>query len=110
LSQIAINLINNAIKYTDSGSVVLTVSRDESMGECATVLAVRDTGCGIPAEDQEKLFKAFSQLDSSTTRKHEGTGLGLHLSQMLAGLIGGSITCASELGHGSQFILRIPDN
>jgi len=107
-SQIAINLVNNAIKYTDSGGVSLTLRRETAQSTPATLLEVRDTGCGIREEDQARLFQAFTQLDSSTTREHEGTGLGLHLSQMLAELIGGVISCESEPGRGSTFTLRIP--
>jgi signal transduction histidine kinase len=73
-----------------------------------TIVEVMDTGCGISQSDQALLFKAFTQLDSSTTREHEGTGLGLHLSEKLAGLIGGSITCESDVGIGSTFRLTIP--
>jgi PAS domain S-box-containing protein len=109
LSQIAINLINNAVKYTDSGDIALTLRRHTGAEKSATLLEVRDTGCGISDEDQARLFQAFTQLDSSTTREHEGTGLGLHLSQMLAGLIGGRIDCLSEPGRGSTFTLTIPD-
>lgn len=110
LSQIAINLVNNAIKYTDSGGIQVTLKHEAVDGKAVTVLEVRDTGCGIREEDQIRLFQAFTQLDSSTTREHEGTGLGLHLSQMLADLIGGQITCRSELGRGSRFSLTIPDS
>jgi PAS domain S-box-containing protein len=109
LSQIVINLINNAIKYTDSGGISLTLGRSMGADKSATQLAVCDTGCGIDEVDQTRLFQAFTQLDSSTTRKHEGTGLGLHLSQMLAELIGGRIDCVSEPGRGSTFTLTIPD-
>jgi len=108
LSQIVINLINNAIKYTDVGNVVVTVARVREAEGVA--IGVADTGSGIRSEDQAKLFQAFSQVDSSSTRRFEGTGLGLHLSQKLAALLGGQITLVSEYGKGSTFTLRIPES
>jgi protein-histidine pros-kinase len=110
LSQIAINLVNNALKYTDTGGVKLSLGRHVGPEGAVTTVAVEDSGCGIGAEEEKQLFRAFTQLDSSSTRQHEGTGLGLYLSQMLASLIGGTITCESELGRGSVFTLTIPDN
>ena len=104
LSQIVINLINNAIKYTDHGEVCVTLSSDETNA----TIGVSDTGSGIRQEDQAKLFKAFGQLDTSSTRRFEGTGLGLHLSQKLAELLGGQITFVSEWGRGSTFTLVVP--
>jgi len=106
LSQIVINLANNAIKYTDRGGVTITLERRGA----TVVMAVEDTGCGISPEDQARLFRAFVQLDSSTTRTHEGTGLGLHLSQRLAALIGAEIVCRSTQGSGSTFTLTVPQN
>ena len=108
LSQIVINLINNAIKYTDVGNVVVTVARVREAEGVA--IGIADTGSGIRSEDQAKLFQAFSQVDSSSTRRFEGTGLGLHLSQKLAALLGGRITLVSEYGKGSTFTLRIPES
>jgi protein-histidine pros-kinase len=109
LSQIVINLANNAIKYTDSGSVTIHLVRrrgeDAALGE----IEIRDTGPGIRPEDQSKLFHAFSQIDSSSTRRHEGTGLGLHLSQKLAEMLGLRITFATRYGEGSAFTLHIRD-
>jgi len=109
LSQIVINLVNNAIKYTDFGNVVVSVARIRDSQGIATTIGVADTGSGIRSEDQAKLFQAFSQVDSSSTRRFEGTGLGLHLSQKLAALLGGQITLVSEYGKGSTFTLRIPE-
>jgi len=111
LSQIVINLTNNAIKFTETGQVVLGVGqRQNEAGGRIIEFIVSDTGCGIRPEDQAKLFQAFSQLDSSSTRRHEGTGLGLHLSQKLAALLGAKITFQSEYGKGSTFTLAIWDS
>jgi signal transduction histidine kinase/HAMP domain-containing protein len=107
LSQIAINLANNAIKFTETGIVSVLATRREQSGRMITELCFSDTGCGIRLEDQTRLFQAFSQLDSSSTRRYEGTGLGLHLSQKLAHLLGGQITFQSEHGKGSIFTLTI---
>ena len=108
LSQIIINLANNALKYTDKGTVAIRLTRDTSRDPLHANIEVRDTGCGISPENQRRLFSAFTQLDSSTTREHEGTGLGLHLSQKLAHLIGGTIACRSTPGDGSTFTLSVP--
>lgn len=109
LSQIVINLTNNAIKYTEAGEIVIAVMRHRRNGRAVSEISVRDTGCGIRPQDQDKLFQAFTQLDSSSTRRYEGTGLGLHLSQKLAQLLNGRITFESEFGKGSTFILTLPD-
>jgi signal transduction histidine kinase len=109
LSQILINLVTNAIKFTDDGSVVVSMQTELIDGRAHRVFAVVDTGCGISQNEQRRLFLAFTQLDSSSTRQHEGTGLGLHLSQKLATLIGGRLTCASEVGVGSTFSLIVPE-
>jgi protein-histidine pros-kinase len=109
LSQILINLTSNAIKYTDRGAVVIRLVPGEKGNGATHRIAVRDSGCGIREEEQENLFQAFSQLDSSSTRRFEGTGLGLHLSQRLAGLLGGCITCESEVGKGSVFTVELPE-
>jgi len=105
LSQILINLANNAIKFTDSGSIAITLTQLNA--GCA--IAVADTGLGIRAEDQVRLFQAFTQVDSSFTRVHEGTGLGLHLSQKLAELLHGRITFDSAWGSGSTFTLTLDE-
>jgi PAS domain S-box-containing protein len=108
LSQILLNLVNNAIKFTEIGSVSLEVIRLEADEQVVTEFIVVDTGAGIRSEDQERLFQAFSQVDvSSGKRRHEGTGLGLHLSMKLAELLGGRITVRSEHGRGSTFALRL---
>jgi PAS domain S-box-containing protein len=108
-SQIIINLSNNAIKFTEKGEIRLELARRTANGRRLTEVNVTDTGVGIRPEDQAKLFQAFEQVDPSSARRHEGTGLGLHLSQKLAGLLGGHITFVSEYGKGSTFTLVIPE-
>jgi len=108
LSQIMINLTNNAIKFTQSGQIVIRLRRTEQAPNPKLELSVSDTGCGIPKEDQSRLFQAFTQIDAGPTRRYEGTGLGLHLSQKLASLLGAWITCESESGRGSRFTLHLP--
>jgi CheY-like chemotaxis protein len=104
LRQILINLLGNAIKFTDSGEVVAHVRRGESPGPGVLLhFEVADTGIGLSDEEQARIFSTYSQVDSSTTRKHGGTGLGLAISRMLAQLMGGEIGVESEKGAGSRF-------
>jgi signal transduction histidine kinase len=103
LNQILINLVNNAIKFTDRGGVRIEVQEDNG----GTTISVVDTGIGINRADQTKLFDAFARVESGGGDRPEGTGLGLHLSQKLAGLLGGAITFESEPGRGSAFTLSI---
>jgi PAS domain S-box-containing protein len=103
LSQILINLVNNAIKFTDAGEVRMEVRSQNG----TTEISVTDTGVGIKPEDQAKLFNAFARLESGSAQREEGTGLGLHLSQKLAGLLGGRITFQSEPGKGSIFAVKL---
>lgn len=105
LSQILLNLANNAIKYTETGFV--RVELLDKPEESAVYFTVTDSGIGIGERDQEQLFQAFRQVDRSSTRRFEGAGLGLYLSQKLASLIGGQISLESKLGEGSSFTLRI---
>jgi protein-histidine pros-kinase len=109
LSQIIINLANNAIKFTDKGAIQVHMNRIEDDGRRATEISIRDTGVGIRAEDQAKLFEAFTQVNGHSSKRHEGTGLGLHLSQKLAMLLGGRISFESEYGKGSTFKLAIAE-
>jgi signal transduction histidine kinase len=104
LKQILCNLLANAVKFTESGSVSLNVTQTEEM----IYFAVTDTGIGISADDQLKLFQSFQQLDGGLDRRYEGTGLGLALARKLAQLHGGDITVQSELGRGSCFTLQLP--
>jgi protein-histidine pros-kinase len=103
LSQIILNLANNAIKFTQAGSVLIHLRPHGEEIE----IAVSDTGVGIRPEDQVKLFGAFSQVNDASRSMPEGTGLGLHLSRKLAGLLGGRITLQSEYGKGSTFTLTL---
>jgi PAS domain S-box-containing protein len=108
LSQILINLVNNAIKFTDEGGVRLEIHERSTDGVPGVAFDVIDTGVGIKDEDQVKLFKAFEQLRKYGTAPHEGTGLGLYISQRLASQLQGGISFASELGNGSTFTLVVP--
>ena len=109
LQQILMNLVGNAIKFTENGQIVLGVKKlEESAGTMVVKFSITDTGIGIDKNDLDRLFKPFSQIDGSLTRKYGGTGLGLVISKKLAELMHGSITCESELGKGSLFTVTIP--
>ncbi|MEZ0295798.1 MAG: PAS domain-containing sensor histidine kinase [Candidatus Methylacidiphilales bacterium] len=103
VSQIIINLANNAIKFTEKGSVRISLSATPRGMD----LAVHDTGVGMKAEHLDKLFQPFSRIENGLTTRIEGSGLGLHLSQMLAGLLGGRIEVTSVVGNGSCFRLLL---
>ena len=104
LRQVLINLIGNAVKFTDAGEVVVRANRLEAKGPGVAVrFEVADTGVGLTREDAARVFAVYSQLDSSTTRRHGGTGLGLAIARMLIQLMGGEIGVESEKGKGSQF-------
>ncbi|MGH9744670.1 MAG: response regulator [Candidatus Acidiferrales bacterium] len=104
LRRIVVNLVGNAIKFTESGEVVLNASVESKSSEDLLVhFSVTDTGIGIPEEKRKQIFEAFAQADSSTTRKYGGTGLGLSISSQLADLMGGRIWVESEVERGSTF-------
>jgi PAS domain S-box-containing protein len=113
LSQILMNLISNAIKFTERGEVCIVLDRQTHNRKSWTQVSVHDTRIGIRPEDQPKLFEPFSQVverNTSRRNRHEGTGLGLQLSQKLAALLGGQINFKSEYGNGSTFTLSVPEN
>ncbi len=104
LRQVLLNLTGNAVKFTEQGEVALRASLVSATDSAVVVrFAVRDTGIGIPADQQAMLFQKFNQVDTSTTRRYGGTGLGLAISKQLANLMGGDIGVASEAGQGSEF-------
>lgn len=109
LRQVLTNLVSNAIKFSERGEVAIEVSRvSETRGRAEIQFVVKDTGPGISAQAQQRLFKAFSQADASTTRVHGGTGLGLAICRRLVDLMGGQIGVRSEVGRGSAFWVRVP--
>jgi two-component system sensor histidine kinase/response regulator len=104
LRQVLLNVLGNAVKFTDAGEVVLDVRVEEANPARATLrFAVTDTGVGIPAEKQQQIFQAFTQADASTTRRFGGTGLGLAIALRLVELMNGRMWVQSEVGHGSTF-------
>lgn len=109
LRQILLNIVGNAIKFTKQGHVLLEIlCTNKTQKSADIILRITDTGIGIPAHQQESLFQAFTQADSSTTRKFGGTGLGLSISQQLVALMGGHISVESKEGKGSTFSVKIP--
>lgn len=108
LRQILVNLLSNAIKFTESGHVRLSIHADPRESQPGLRFQVEDTGVGIPDDAQARLFKPFSQVDASTTRRYGGTGLGLSIVHRLVHLMGGKVGVESEVGEGSTFWFWIP--
>jgi PAS domain S-box-containing protein len=112
LRQILVNLVGNAIKFTEQGEVTVAVTQtgkqDKETEEVTLAFEVRDTGIGIPVNKQAQIFEPFTQADSSTTRKYGGTGLGLSITRRLADMMGGKLHLASEPGRGSKFTFVVP--
>ena len=109
IRQVLVNLVGNAIKFTERGEIEVNVQARAQGVEGTTLgFSARDTGIGIPVNKQQSIFDAFSQADSSTTRKYGGTGLGLTISSQLVSLMGGKIWVESEAGKGSTFYFEIP--
>ena len=109
ISQVLTNLVNNAIKFTERGHVALEVTGEETtLGHMNLRFEVIDTGIGIPSNKQHLLFQAFTQTDSSTSRKYGGTGLGLSSCKRIVGLMGGEISVSSAEGRGSSFFFTVP--
>jgi PAS domain S-box-containing protein len=106
--QALFNLLSNATKFTEHGAVSLSVTRGPIDGVDSVTFSVSDSGIGMSPEQTAKLFQAFSQADSSTTRKYGGTGLGLAISRHFCRMMGGDITVESEIGKGSTFTIRLP--
>ncbi len=104
VKQVLMNLLGNAVKFSDRGEILLRV---EAVGD-EILVSVADQGPGIRPEDMAKLFNPFGQIDMSSTKTHEGTGLGLYLCKKILGLLGGSIEARSEYGRGSMFTFRLP--
>ncbi|MBN9218191.1 MAG: response regulator [Mesorhizobium sp.] len=106
--QVLLNLIGNAIKFTDSGGVLVSVARARTETSDRICFAVTDTGPGLRDEDMERIFDEFEQADGTSTRTHGGAGLGLAISRRLVAAMGGTISVSSRLGQGSEFVFEIP--
>jgi signal transduction histidine kinase len=109
IRQVILNLLSNAAKFTEKGRIVLEAYRQiGENGQTEIIVKVTDTGIGISAVNQSKLFQPFSQVDESPTRKTGGSGLGLSISRLLVEMHGGRIGVASEVGAGSTFFFTLP--
>jgi signal transduction histidine kinase len=106
--QILLNLLSNASKFTNKGTVTLDCSTKNAAGHVWVTFKVTDTGIGMTPEQVARLFQPFMQADTSTTRKYGGTGLGLAISRRFCQMLGGSIEVASEVGKGSTFTVSLP--
>jgi signal transduction histidine kinase len=108
LRQILFNLLGNAAKFTDRGTIAIAVAREDASGADALVFRVTDTGIGLTPEQQARLFQPFTQAEPVTARRYGGTGLGLAISRAFAQMMAGTIGVESEPGRGSTFTLRLP--
>jgi signal transduction histidine kinase len=108
LRQALLNLMSNANKFTEKGTVTIDAHHEQENGRGWIMLSVADTGIGMTAEQMGKLFQEFSQASSTTASKYGGTGLGLVISRRFCQMMGGDITVASEPGKGSGFTVRLP--
>jgi signal transduction histidine kinase len=106
--QVLFNLLSNASKFTERGTVSLDVTREEEEDGDVIVIRVEDTGIGMTADQLGKLFQAFTQADASTSRKYGGTGLGLVICRRFAQMMGGDVSVESTMGEGSVFTVRLP--
>src|SRR5690606_30757953 len=107
LRQVLVNLVGNAVKFTERGGIALALAAPPGPDSWELEFTVEDSGIGIPAERMDRLFKSFSQVDTSTTRRYGGTGLGLAISARLVELMHGRITATSQDGKGSRFTFTI---
>lgn len=106
--QVVTNILGNAVKFTETGHILISV-QGRRRGETADVeIAIEDTGCGIPEEKLDSIFEAFEQADNSSARRHDGTGLGLAITRKLVDAMSGTIAASSVVGKGSRFVIRIP--
>ena len=108
LRQALLNLLSNANKFTDHGTITIDARQQQEGSRDWVTISVGDTGIGMTAEQMGKLFQEFSQADASTSRKYGGTGLGLAISRRFCQMMGGDITVESEPGRGSTFTIRLP--
>ena len=108
LRQALLNLMSNANKFTEHGSIAIDARQGQEDGRDCVIIEVADTGIGMTSEQMGKLFQEFSQADAATTRKYGGTGLGLAISKKFCEMMGGDITVESEPGRGSTFTIRVP--
>jgi len=108
IRQVVINILSNAAKFTDAGSITMRVRKITKNEQEFVCFSIKDTGIGIAAEDMDKVFEAFRQIDSSVARRAEGTGLGMPISYRLVSLHGGELWVESQVGQGSAFSFTIP--
>ncbi|RVB01500.1 hybrid sensor histidine kinase/response regulator, partial [Mesorhizobium sp. M7A.F.Ca.CA.004.05.1.1] len=106
--QVLLNLIGNAIKFTDSGGVLVSIARARTETSDRICFTIADTGPGLRDADLERIFEEFEQADGTSTRTHGGAGLGLAISRRLVAAMGGTISVSSRLGQGSEFVFEIP--